>query len=224
MRLLPVSLRRCAFTISEVMVACGVSAIMFAAILHTSVSFHRVFAATEDFSQATAEQQRAIDYVTRDLRRAFKVTVSGGGKVLTMTIPDAYTLYDADGNPKDGLGSTNRGLTTGAMYPTGLPVTPKIVDGVVDYGDPAKPVTVSYYISGQTFVRHQTIAATGASSTLTVCNYASDFLSSFADNTSVVEFSITFAPNFQSSAGREAGSRQMTLLTASTSVRNLRRD
>jgi hypothetical protein len=182
-----------------------------------------VFAATEDFSQATAEQQRAIDYVSRDLRRAYKVAVSNAGKTLTLTLPDAYTTYDVDGNPKDGLGTSNRGLTDVNKYPTGLPVAPTIVDGVVDYGDPTKPVTVSYYISGQSFIRQQTIGATGASSTISICDYAADFQSAFSDKTAMVEFSISFAPNFQSSAGREIGSRSQTMLTASTAVRNLRR-
>jgi hypothetical protein len=179
---------------------------MFVALIYTLIALSRTFAATEDFSVATADQQRSIDYVSRDLRRAYTVTVSPDGKTLNMTVPDYYTTYDADGNP------------------TGSPVTPTITDGVVNYNDPAKPLTVSYYLSGQSFIRKQTIGATGAVSTLVLASYAADFESNFSDATSIVNFSITFAPNFKVAAGRDAESRQGTLLTGTTSARNLRRD
>lgn len=202
----PVHPRTRGFSLAEVLVASAMTAMMFAALIYTALSLQHCLWATEDYSIATAEQQRAIDFVSRDLRRAYTVTVSPDGAVLTMTIPDCHVSYDADGNPTGGL------------------VTPIIADGVVNYKDPTKPLTVTYSISGQKFIRQQTISATGAASTLVLASYAADFKSSFSDANSVASFSITFAPDFKIARGREEASRGGTTLTASTSVRNVRRD
>jgi len=195
-----------AFTVAEVLVASAMTGILFATLIYTALSLQHSLTATEDYSSATADQQRAIDFVSRDVRRAYTVTVSPDGAVLTLTIPDCHASYDADGNP------------------TGAIVTPVIADGVVNYKDSTKPLTVEYFISGQRFLRRQTIGATGSISTLVLANYVADFQSTFGDANSVVNFSISFTPDFKVAHGRDTSDRGATTLTASTSVRNVRRD
>src|SRR5579862_8563306 len=107
-----------AFTLPEVIIAMAVSAFMFAAILTATVTFSRSFQSAIDFARGTTDQQRVLDYIARDLRRAWTVTVSGSNQTLTVTVPDTYSAYDSQGNP------------------TGAVVTPTIASGKVNYGDP----------------------------------------------------------------------------------------
>jgi Tfp pilus assembly protein PilW len=193
-------------TLVETMVAAAVSVYMFACILTATVTLNRIFAGAMEYSSGTTDQQRAMDYIARDLRRAYTVTVSQSDQTLTVTVPDCYTAYDAQGNP------------------TGSLAAPTISNGVVNYSSPIKPLTICYYINGGQLLRQQTIGATGASNTLVIANSVQHLTSTFADLTSIVTFSITFAPHMTASDSADAQAQAATTLTASTSVRNLRRD
>jgi prepilin-type N-terminal cleavage/methylation domain-containing protein len=195
-----------AFTLPEVMVGMAVSAFMFAAILTATVAFQRSFSGAMNYSRGTTDQQRALDYVARDLRRAYTVTVSQFNQTLTVTVPDYYTAYDSQGNP------------------TGTPVTPIITNGKVNYGDTTKPITIVYYLSGGQLFRQQTIGATGTTSTQVVADSVETLQSSFADLTSVVTYTVTFAPNLTGFDRSSTQARTATVLTGSTSVRNARRN
>lgn len=194
-----------AFTLPEVIIAMSVSAFMFAAILTATVTFSRSFQSAIDFSRGTTDQQRVLDYIARDLRRAWTVTVSGSNQTLTVTVPDTYAAYDAAGNP------------------TGAVVTPTITSGKVNYGDPTKPVTICYYLSGSQLLRQQTIGATGAVSTLVIADSVELLQSSFQDLTSIVTYSVTFAPDMTTTDRSSSSARLSTTLTGSTSIRNARR-
>ncbi|EDY17477.1 hypothetical protein CfE428DRAFT_4994 [Chthoniobacter flavus Ellin428] len=195
-----------AFTLPEVMIAMAVSAFMFAALLTATVGFQRSFSGAMNYSRGTTDQMRALDYVARDLRRAYTVTVSQYNQTLTLTVPDTYTAYDSQGNP------------------TGTLRSPTITNGQVNYGDPAKPITVSYYLSGGQLLRQQWIGATGATNTIVIADSVETLQSSFADLTSIVTYTITFAPNLTGFDRNSSGARANTTLIGSTSVRNTRRD
>ncbi len=194
------------FTLTEVLIASGISAFMFAGILATVVYLQRTCVGTMDFARGTTDQQRALDYIARDLHRALTVTVSSSSQTLTVTVPDTYTSYDSQGNP------------------TGTLVTPTVSNGKVNYGDASKPLTICYYLSGAKLLRQQTIGATGAVSTMVVADSVELIQTSFADLTSVVTYSVTFAPRMTFSDDGNTQARLSTTLTGSTSVRNARRD
>lgn len=195
-----------AFTVTEVMVASAVSLIIFAAVLTAIVTFQRSFSGAVDYARGTIDQQRALDYISRDLRRALTVTVSTTNQTLTVTVPDVYSSYDAQGNP------------SGPLQP------PSITSGKVNYGDPAKPITICYYVSANQMLRQQTIGATGAVSTQVIADSVELLQSSFQDLNCVVNYSVTFAPKLTRSDIGSSQARLSTTLSGSTSVRNARRD
>jgi len=198
--------RAAGFTLAEVMIASGVSAFMFAGILTTMVTLQRTCSGTIEFSRGTTDQQRALDYISRDLHRALTVTVSSTSQTLTVTVPDTYTAYDAQGNP------------------TGTIVAPSISGAKVNYGDASKPLTICYYLSGNKLLRQQTIGATNAVSTMVIADSVELIQTSFADLTSVVTYSVTFAPKMTLADYGNSQARTATTLTGCTSVRNARRD
>ena len=195
-----------AATLVETLVALAVSAYMFGCILAATVALNRIFVGAMEYSSGVTDQQRAMDYIARDLRRAYTVTVSQSNQTLTVTVPDCYSAYDSMGNP------------------TGSVVTPSITNGVINYNDSTKPLTICYYISGGQLLRQQTIGATGASNTLIIASSVQSLTSTFTDSTSIVSFSITFAPKMTPYDSTNAQDQTGTTLTANTSVRNLRRD
>jgi len=196
----------CGFTLPEVMVSMAVSAFMFAAILTATVNFQRTFSGAMNYSRGTTDQLRALDYVSRDLRRAYTVTVSQYSQTLTLTIPDTYATYDSQGNPSGAL------------------VDPKITNGQVNYGDPTKPITICYYLSDGQLLRQQTVTSTGTVSTIVIADSVETLQSSFADLTSIVTYTITFAPNLTGFDRNISQARAGTTLVGTTSVRNARRD
>jgi hypothetical protein len=188
------------------MIAAAVSAFMFAATLTAIVFLQRSFQSSIDFSRGTTDQQRVLDYIARDLRRALTVTVSGSNQTLTVTVPDTYSSYDSQGNPSGSI------------------VTPTITSGKVNYGDPTKPVTICYYLSGNQMLRQQTIGATGAVNTLVIADSVELLQSSFQDLTSIITYSVTFAPDITTTDRTNSSARLSTTLTGRTSVRNARRN
>jgi hypothetical protein len=103
-------------------------------------------------------------------------------------------------------------------------VTPTITSGKVNYGDSTKPVTICYYLSGNQLLRQQTIGATGVVTTLVISDSVELLQSSFQDLTSVVNYSVTFAPKMTLADYGSSAARLSTTLTGRTSVRNPRRD
>jgi hypothetical protein len=103
-------------------------------------------------------------------------------------------------------------------------VTPTITNRVVNYNNAANPITVVYYVSNQQLIRQQTIGATGATTSLVVSNDLVNLQSSYADLTSIVTIQLTFAPQFTLTATPFASAKTGETLSASISVRNVRKD
>ena len=163
-----------AYTLIELMVGVAVAAAIFATILTSGVAIFRSCAAADDFSNEIGDQMRALDYIARDLRGALSVNISTG--VLTLTVPDAYSSYDADGNPGGNLGD------------------PVIVNGSPRYGDAANPMSITYSVSGGNLVRQQTIPSISQTTSHIVASHVASFQSSFVSLSTAVNYSITFDP------------------------------
>lgn len=98
------------FTLTELMVASGVSALILMALVLGSIALQRSFAATDQYGTAQDSQLRVMDYLTRDLRRAgfgglpagwtasSAIDLSSSTQV-SMLVPDYYNVYDSNGNP-----------------------------------------------------------------------------------------------------------------------------
>ena len=188
------SLRRCSgFTLVEVLIAASIGALMLAALLSGATAMQRCFVAAEDFAVAKTDQARLSDYIALDLRRALTVTVgTGGSTILTVTIPD---YYDSNGNPRD----------------------PKVTEYVASYGDPAKPVVVTYQKIGSSIFRQE-----NADPAQEIASNVEDFIPNVKDLGKVVTTTVTFAPRFQRTA--TAAARSGTTLYSTTLLRNQRKD
>jgi Tfp pilus assembly protein PilW len=168
--------RYAGYTLVELLVGVAVSSAIFGTILTSGVAIYRSCMASDDYSYQANEQLRACDYITRDLRSALTVTIPAGGQTVALTLPDIYTSYDAKGNPLSA------------------PVDPVITNGNPGYGDAAKPLSVTYYVSGSSLLRQQTVPATAQTTTKVVARDVSDFTLNFVPLSTVVNFSITFSP------------------------------
>jgi len=185
----------------ELLFTLGISCVMFAAAISAGVGSLRSLSTADDYSYQSNAQLRAMDFIARDLRRALTVTIPTGGASINLTLPDYYSAYDSDGNPN------------------GNPVTPAIVNGVPVYASSAKPVSVSYAVSGGRLIRTQTIQATGAVSSLVICANVTDFQLTFVWQSTTVTYTITFDPKYQSvSTALNAG----TKIAGTVSVRAIR--
>jgi len=163
------------FTVVEVAVATAVYSMLFAALIGGSIALQRAFSATEDYSMATTDQLRILDYVARDVRRATAVAISQSSKRLDLTMPDQY----ANAAPS----RTFR--------------TPSVSMTAVTYG--TTPGTVSYYISGSNCVRVENGV------TAVVATDVADFQLTFDNSDPlVVAATLTFAPRYQTQQTSQA--------------------
>ena len=195
------SRRTRAFTIAELLIVLGISGILFAAVMTAGTGSLRSLAAADDYSYESNSELLAMDYIARDLRSALTVTIPAGGQSLSVTLPQYYSAYDAQGNPN------------------GNPITPTIVNGAPVYGDPTKPLTVAYAVSGANLIRTQTIQTTGAVSSLVVCANVNNFQLAFVPLSTTVTYTITFDPKYRSASSSQ---RTATTLAGTVSVRAIR--
>lgn len=93
MRRATVTAARAAFTLTEVIMALGLGAVVTAAALAGIVGLQRGYAASEQYGAGMADQMRLTDSLAMDLRRATGVTRDADGLGLTLTLPDFYR-YD----------------------------------------------------------------------------------------------------------------------------------
>jgi len=169
--------RRCAaYTLVELLVGVAVASAIFGTILTSGVAIYRCCMASDDYSYQANEQLRACDYISRDLRCALSVTIPAGGQTVALTLPDIYTSYDAKGNPLSA------------------PVNPVITNGTPEYGNAAQPLSVTYYVRGNQLLREQTVPATAQTTTKVIADNVKDFTLNFVPLSTVVNYSITFAP------------------------------
>ena len=176
------------FTLFEMLVATAASTSLLATIMLSSVTLQRSFYWSSEYAVEANAQLRAVDYVTRDLRGAISVTIPTGGQILSMDVPDYYSSYDAQGNP------------------TSAPVDPVVIRGMPEYGDPALPVSVTYFLNGDALLRQQIVQATGQTTSVVVARNLSDFTATLVGQGVAVRFDLTFARrNLSGSSGTPAG-------------------
>jgi len=197
------------FTLAEMIVALGVSSAMFLSLIMAFMSLQSSFSGINSFSQQLADQQRVIDYITRDIRRATSATLPSGSQTLALTVPDQYVssgtntyAYDAQGNAIGTLATPDLTGTSSSYY-----------------GTTANTLAVTYYLSGQNIIRQQITPATSGTSYLIVASGVSDFQLNFIALTTVINFTVSFSPQF-SARHNWAASSVSTTISSSAALRD----
>ncbi|MDQ6809531.1 MAG: hypothetical protein M3Z64_08945 [Verrucomicrobiota bacterium] len=134
MRLNP-SPRRAAFTLSELMISMSIGVGMLAAVLTASIGLQKSLAAADSYFGTHMQQIRIIDYLSRDVKRAYAVTTSPDLATVTCTVPNyVVQLGDVDA----GTNGVNIGKRRTPV------VTPTILGGQVDYGRTVSDTAIIY--------------------------------------------------------------------------------
>ena len=191
MKLLRITSQASAFTLVEALVGAAVGSIVLAGLMLGAVSLVRSSRASENFSDATINQSRILDYLCRDVRRALTVAVTSNPTKLTVTVADQYA-----------------GAAPGRAFKI-----PAVSLTNAKYGN--APVSVSYFLSGSNFVRQDN----GVTSI--IATNISDFEPIFDNsdpNGKTVQFTLTFMPKFKPGSGNTP--RAGTKVTASVKRRN----
>lgn len=92
----PGHIGRQGFTLIEMLLALSVGSLMLAAIVAASVCLQKSFVAIDDFFTSHLQQVRIIDYLSRDVKRAYIVTSSTNPQTVTCILPNY--LIDNGGN------------------------------------------------------------------------------------------------------------------------------
>jgi prepilin-type N-terminal cleavage/methylation domain-containing protein len=205
-----ISQKRSGMTLTEVMIAAAVTAILAAGMLTGISTLRRSFQAAQHHAKSQVEQGRLLGYIARDLRRATSVKIeeAGGAQRLTVTMPD---FYDGANKPRD----------------------PRIKDDEIEYADAvtdaADPVRVSFYKEGATIFRsvkrtsRETGLAVEQESVTALATDVGDFLPNFTDDgKQSIGVSISFIPRFQLNPENVSDLRSGTAVYATTLLRNKR--
>ena len=94
--------RHAGFTLLEMMISVGITGILFAVLLTSGTQVLKSLYVADDYSNESNQELRAMDFLARDIRGALTFTIPTGGSSLTLTLPDYYTTYDAQGIPTVG--------------------------------------------------------------------------------------------------------------------------
>ena len=100
------------FTLIEMLLAVSVGSLMLAAIVAASVCLQKSFNAVDDYFDSHLQQVRIVDYLSRDVKRAYMVTSSTSPQTVTCILPP-WTMLDAGSGrgaamPTCWLGSEGR--------------------------------------------------------------------------------------------------------------------
>ncbi len=190
---------RAAFTLLEMLVSMAAAGALMASIVASSITLQRSFYWSANYSEQSQAQLRALDFITRDVRRASGVYVLNMGQVLTLEIPDTYSSYDAQGNPDSA------------------PISPTIVRGRPEYGDPTQPLFVTYYLYGATLLRQQFVSTTAQNSELVIATGIRSFQTEIVGGGNLVRASVTFRPRLRPES-MEA-TTEMSALAAARPIR-----
>lgn len=82
-------------TLVEMLVVLGLSTVLLTAIFAAAVSLNRSYAASDDYFSTHLQQIRIIDYLARDVKRSFSVTISPDLKTVTCIMPN-YVVQSGD--------------------------------------------------------------------------------------------------------------------------------
>ena len=128
------------FSLSEIMIASGIGVMLMGATLTTSISLQKSLSAVEAYFYTHIQQVRIIDYLSRDVKRAYVVSTSTDQQTVTCIIPN-YIIESGDADA--GAGGANVGMR---RTPT---ITPTANGAIVDYG-PKKSDGAISGVSGAT--------------------------------------------------------------------------
>jgi hypothetical protein len=181
-----------AYTIPDLLVGATVCAVLTGGMFTAISALRKTARASDHHAHSQIQQSRLVDYISRDLRRALKVSVDAyaGSERLNLTIPDYYD-------------------------PTGGPREPVIDGGGVVYG--TGNVAITYYKSGDSVYRTVNGASTVLASGLE--KFVIDFTD---DGHQAVTVGVTFVPKYQYDSERAAATRAGTATFATTLLRNKR--
>ncbi len=204
MKLSPTT-RRGGFTLAETTVSLGVSSIIIAIAIATTVSLQKSFNAVDNYFATHMQQIRIIDYLNRDVKRGLIVTTSNDLQSITVSVPK-YIIE---------AGDTEAIANPAAI---GTPRTPTIsysTSGLqVNYT--TNPSTVVYSVSGQSILRVENgVVTTIAASTDQLVPKSTD---TELANTEYSQTNVTFQPIFNN-----ADTRAGTTVYATAYLRNKRR-
>ena len=196
------------FTLTETLIAVGISGIVFAAIITASVALYRSFNAVDAYFSTQMQQLRIIDYINRDVKRATAVTTSADLRSITVTIPN-YLIKAGDAEA----------VANASMV--GLPRNPTVsltASGPqVNYG--TGTTTVVYSISNNSILRTENGQVT------TIASSTDQLLPQTTDvelaNTEYTNTTVTFMPIFTMNGS--AAARTGTTLYTTSYLRNKRR-
>ena len=87
----PGHIGRQGFTLMEMLLALSVGSLMLAAIMAASVCLQKSFVAVDDFFTSHLQQVRIIDYLSRDVKRAYIVISSTNPQTVTCILPNYLT-------------------------------------------------------------------------------------------------------------------------------------
>jgi prepilin-type N-terminal cleavage/methylation domain-containing protein len=196
------------FTLSEMMIALAVSAVVLGVTLTSSTSLQKSFSAIDSYFATHMQQIRIVDYLSRDVKRGLAVTTSLDLQTVTITIPN-YIIQAGD----------PEAIANPAL--AGTPRTPTVVNTPsgpqVNYG--ATTSTIVYSINGLSILRSENgVVTTIASSTDQLVPQTTDVELA---NTEYTKTSITFQPIFTS--GGSAAQRSGTTVYSTAYLRNKRR-
>lgn len=116
---------RAGFTLGEAMVVVAVASILFAGLFAAAVGLNRAYAAADNYYLTHMQQIRIMDYLARDVKRAYSVTTSPDLKTVTCIIPN-YIIQSGDPEAvtdSTTIGQRRKPLVIGPPY-----------KAVVDYG------------------------------------------------------------------------------------------
>ena len=200
------------FTLSETMVALGLSTVLLAITITCCMALQRSLNAVDSFFAAHVQQIRIIDYLGRDVKRGLSVITSSDLKTVTITIPK-YIIEAGD----------PEAVANPALI--GTPRTPTIGIGSngpqVNYGSSTS--TVAYAMQGKTVVRTQDSVVTN------VVSSADQILPQTTNvqlaNTEFSKMWVTFLPIFSSNtqATAQTIAKNGTSMYATAYLRNKRR-
>jgi prepilin-type N-terminal cleavage/methylation domain-containing protein len=206
------------FTLSEVMVAVALGAIILAAVLTSSVALNRSFAAVDDFFSTHLQQVRIIEYLSRDVKRSTIAEISPDAKTIYCWIPK-YIIRTGDSDATTGnLGARRTPTVTRGgsgyevnYYPTTSANGPS--------GTSTNNSAVVYSVNGNSILRTEDGVVTAiASSTDQLVDQVTDVQLA---NTGYLSSVVTFLPIFTSN--NAAAERAGTTVYATAYLRNIRR-
>jgi hypothetical protein len=207
-----------AFTLVEIMVGVALGTIVLGAIIATSVSLNRTFAAVDNFFSTHLQQVRIIDYLNRDVKRSNISEISADAQTIYCWVPK-YIVQSGDTDATAGNIDARRTPTiTKTSYGYQVNYYPGTAQNGPG-GTSTNSSAVVYSISGQSILRTEDgVVTTIASSTDQLVDQVTDVNLASSGYLSTV---VSFLPIFTSN--NAAMERAGTTVYSTAYLRNLRR-